>query len=362
VILFYYGGTSEVAWLYMLSYLVGGLMVASFFYALWNYGFRGEVYVIGTQPMPGSPRDDLPEYVLRDSPSAHAVFEGDRLDLKIRLVNHKGTRGPAQLIGVIGLWPVATAAAVVPKKEGWSERTTVGPLRRGPLMAHDFKLSSTDLLGLFARRTRSQEKELTLVLPRFTSLGRVPQVRELEASLSAPRTGSGTELFGVREYRRGDPLRRIHWRSSARHAELIVREFEPPGVQSLLIICDPKPPSTEAADQIARLAASEAWDCIRSGGRVALWAPGAEPTRRDEERNLWAMLEWLARYPTTGQTETAPQPMRDAVAVIATAEPRVVEAIDTVKARGGSVRAWVVGDAVPEIDAEVQRAGLGWPL
>src|SRR6266704_2931417 len=79
-----------------------------------------------------------------------------RPDLKIRLVNHKGTRGPAQLVGVIGLWPVATAAAVVPKKEGWSEKTTVGPLRRGPLMAHDFKLSSTDLLGLFARRTRSQ--------------------------------------------------------------------------------------------------------------------------------------------------------------------------------------------------------------
>ncbi len=362
MILFYYGGTSEVAWLYMLSYLVAGLIIASFFYALWNHGFRGEVYVSGTEPMAGSPRDELPDYLLRASPKAHAVFEGDRLELKIRLVNQKGTRGPAQLTGVIGVWPVSTAAAVVPKKEGWSEKVTIGPLRRGPLLAHDFKLSSTDLLGLFARRNRSQEKELTLVLPRFASLGRVPQVRELEASLSAPRTGSGTELFGVREYRRGDPLRRIHWRSSARHAELIVREFEPPGVQSLLIVCDPKPPTAEAGDQIARLAASEAWDCIRSGGRVALWAPGAEPTRRDEERNLWSMLEWLARYPSTGQTETSPPAMRDGVAVVATAEPGVVDVLDTMKMRGGSVRAWVVGDAVPNIDAEVLHAGLGWPL
>jgi uncharacterized protein (DUF58 family) len=83
--------------------------------------------------------------------------------------------------------------------------------------------------------------------------------RELEASVTAPRSGSGNELFGVREYRPGDPLRRIHWRSSARHGELIVREYEPPGVQTVGILCDPDPPSREAADQVARLAASEAW-------------------------------------------------------------------------------------------------------
>ena len=50
-----------------------------------------------------------------------------------------------------------------------------------------------------------------------------------------------------REYRPGDPLRRIHWRSSARHGELIVREFEPPGVQTLGIFCDPSPSTPEVA-------------------------------------------------------------------------------------------------------------------
>src|SRR5438445_13416249 len=106
------------------------------------------------------------------------------------------------------------------------------------------------------------------VFRRFKALAERQNVRELEASIAAPRAGSGTEMFGAREYRPGDPLRRIHWRSSARHGELIVREFEPPGVQTVGIFCDPSPPTAEAADQIARLAASEAWDCLRAGGRV----------------------------------------------------------------------------------------------
>ena len=130
------------------------------------------------------------------------------------------------------------------------------------------------------------------------------------------------------------------------------------------IVCDPAPPSPDAADQIARLAASEAWDCIRSGGRVVLWAPGVEPTHRSEERNIWALLEWLARYPAVDEdaTPSGPPLMRDAVAVIATADARLVDALETVKAQGGSVRGWVVGDAQPEIDAPTQQVGLGWPV
>ncbi|HEY5034881.1 MAG TPA: DUF58 domain-containing protein, partial [Candidatus Dormibacteraeota bacterium] len=212
-----------------------------------------------------------------------------------------------------------------------------------------------------------------------------PQARELEASVSAPRSGSGMELFGVREYRPGDPLRRIHWRSSARLGELVVREYEPPGVQTVGIFCDPHPPSREAADQVARLAASEAWDCIRGGGRVVLWAPGLEPSQPSEARSLWALLEWLARYPapTGGANWTSPPALvppalragapeesgedtapsvNDAVGVTAGDSTALIEALETVRQRGGRIRAWVVGEAELEIEAPVQRVGTAWPL
>ena len=201
------------------------------------------------------------------------------------------------------------------------------------------------------------------MLPRFTALSERLQVRELEANLAAPRAGSGTEMFGVREYRPGDPLRRIHWRSSARHGELIVREFEPPGVQTLGIFCDPNPSTLEAADQIARLCASEAWDCLRAGGRVILWAPGAEPSRPDESRSLWSLLEWLARYPYTfDPIQPQPPPVGDAIAVIGSASAEIDDALEATRRRGGNVRGWVVGDAQVADEIPFQRAGLEWPL
>jgi uncharacterized protein (DUF58 family) len=215
---------------------------------------------------------------------------------------------------------------------------------------------------MYRYRRPSPDAEVALVLPRFTSLVGQPEVRELEASIAAPRAGSGTEMFGVREYRPGDPLRRIHWRSSARRGELVVREYEPPGVQTLGIFCDPDPATPEVADQIARLAASEAWDCIRGGGRVILWAPGQEPSRPTEARSFWALLEWLARYPTAGTSEPAPTQVTDAVGVCAGDTSAIIEALETVRHRGGRIRAWVVGEAQVDLDAPVRRVGTDWPL
>lgn len=40
------------------------------------------------------------------------------------------------------------------------------------------------------------------------------------------RKGIGQDYFGIREYTRGDSLRHIHWRSSARHNRLIVKEYQ----------------------------------------------------------------------------------------------------------------------------------------
>jgi len=186
-------------------------------------------------------------------------------------------------------------------------------------------------------------------------------MHELEAVAAAPRAGSGTELFGVREYRPGDSLRRIHWRSSARHGKLVVREFEPPGVQTLGIFVDPSPPSIEIADQIARIAASEAWDCIREGGRVVLWGPGLEPTHPSEARSLWPLLEWLARYPSR-RTNGVDFPATSEIVGVTAGDPSLVDALEGARVRGGRVRAWVVGGGELEIDAGTQRVGTSWPL
>lgn len=356
-----YGATSGVPWLFLLGDCVFALIAVSAFYMIWNApsAYRLRIAPKSTTPGPGSALEELPENVLVTGPLPAPVFEGDGLELEIGLDAGGPLRGPAWVEGKIGNSEIAMGAGVVPR-DGWRREAVAGGVRRGPLSATSWRISTSDPWGLFVARRRQPDGEAALALPLFTTLSSHRQVHELETAAAAPRAGSGAELFGVREYRPGDPLRRIHWRSSARHGELIVREFEPPGVQTLAIFVDAAPATPAVADQIARIAASEAWDCIRDGGRVALWGPGLEPSRPSEARSLWALLEWLARYPAPS-AGFAP-PASGAVVAVTAGDPDVIDELETAKARGRRIRAWVIGEARLDIDADVRRVGTGWPL
>lgn len=356
-VLFFYAANSEVVWLFLLAYWVVAGIAASFVYAIWNRGLGMSAKVAAVRhSSTGFEPEGLPEDIERQAP-----FEFDRLRLQFRINSPSGTRGPASASGKVGSVQMSIGSGVV-ARDGHAEDRVLESVRRGPVLMTEWWLQTGDPLGLFAVRVRGRDGELALVLPRYQSLHARPLARELEAVVTVPRAGSGTEIFGVRQYQPGDPLRRIHWRSTARRGELVVREFEPPGVQNVGIFLDPQPTDEAGADQCARLAASEAWDCLRAGGRVTLWAPGCEPSRPDEERNLLALLQWLARYPRP-RTDAPEEPpvVSAAVAVTTQSERRLLDAVEEVRARGGPVRAWVVGEAVLASDVEVERVGTGWP-
>jgi hypothetical protein len=50
------------------------------------------------------------------------------------------------------------------------------------------------------------------------------------------------------------------------------------------------------------------------------------------------------------------------VGVFGGADAGLVEALETVRQRGGRIRAWVVGDAELEVEAPITRVGTAWPL
>jgi uncharacterized protein (DUF58 family) len=136
-----------------------------------------------------------------------------------------------------------------------------------------------------------------------------------------------------------------------------VREYEPPGLQALAIVLDPHPPSVEVADQIARIAASEAWDCIRDGGRVVIWAPGTEPS--EAPRDLWSQLEWLARYPCpSGPSGHLRLNTEELVVVLASPDADVLEVAEAAR----RPRGWVVGGAEIATEIPLVRVTMEWPL
>jgi uncharacterized protein (DUF58 family) len=49
---------------------------------------------------------------------------------------------------------------------------------------------------------------------------------------------SGSSITGARAYRPGDPLKQIHWKKSAAHGELYVKQYEQPIREDLTILLD----------------------------------------------------------------------------------------------------------------------------
>ena len=106
----------------------------------------------------------------------------------------------------------------------------VTPLRRGVLRFKGLRLMRPDPLGLFCAFTRLPLPQSTLVLPRRYSLPPVTFPGTLKYQdggvALASNVGQSEEFIALRDYRHGDPLRHIHWRSWAKVGKPVVKEFE----------------------------------------------------------------------------------------------------------------------------------------
>ena len=104
------------------------------------------------------------------------------------------------------------------------------PLKRGPLHFRGTTLARTDPLGLFRGFVRQNDMQTLLVLPRrypLPPLNLPGSTRYQHGGVSmASGIGESEEFVALREYRRGDSLRRIHWRSWARINKPIVKEYQ----------------------------------------------------------------------------------------------------------------------------------------
>jgi uncharacterized protein (DUF58 family) len=126
-------------------------------------------------------------------------------------------------IGEQALGPVPPGgAAEVP--------VTFTPRRRGVVRFRGATLARTDPFGLVRALTRVEAPGSLLVLPRRHRLPplALPGSRRYQPGGIALATsvGDSEEFASLREYRPGDPPRRIHWRSWARAGKPIVKEFQ----------------------------------------------------------------------------------------------------------------------------------------
>lgn len=104
------------------------------------------------------------------------------------------------------------------------------PSRRGILRFEGVRLGCPDVLGLFRGWTTNPLPGSILILPRRYPMAplSLPGLMKYQPGgvTMASSVGESEEFMALRDYRPGDPLRHIHWRSFAKTQRLIVKEFE----------------------------------------------------------------------------------------------------------------------------------------
>lgn len=126
--------------------------------------------------------------------------------------------------------PAETRVPELPPRGTVELRPEILPLRRGYLHLTGVTLARAEPFGLYRAARTLRARGSVLVLPERHPVPRLalPGSRKYQQGgvALASSVGDSEEFAALREYRPGDPLRRIHWKSWARLGEPVVKEFQ----------------------------------------------------------------------------------------------------------------------------------------
>ena len=206
-------------------------------------------------------------------PLAWLRVEND-LPQRVTLLKGKVTENTEDRVSLINIFPIGMYRRVkrrFPMKCG----------QRGVFLFGPDRLRSGDLFGFFRREIVFEKLDYLLVYPRLVPLEKLGiRSQQLfgDIRLKQHLFQDPVLTAGVREYRAGDSLKRIHWKSTARSGELQTKIYEPTTTVDISIFLDVrtlKAPLWGSSYQLQELgiitAASIADNALRAGFRVGLY-------------------------------------------------------------------------------------------
>ena len=212
---------------------------------------------------------------------------GEQVQVSVRVRNASTSRTPALLFeDTLPAAVTALTRVVVPPllpRETAHVAYVARATRRGRFRLGPSRLVAVEPFGLVERAWRASSVDEFVVRPR---------VQELPAVLPVRRAGRGGEsdhggvgLVGepdlsVREYRHGDDLRRVHWPTTARRGELMVRPEQQPQDHNAVVLVDSRAvghrgdADTGSLELVVSAAASVLVHAAATGHRVVLLGDG----------------------------------------------------------------------------------------
>ena len=272
-------------------------------------------------------------------------------------------------------------------------RVTITCMARGYFPLGPAHLRSGDLFGITSHSRYIESTDYLIVYPRIVPLEAlgIPSLHPLGDQRSRrPLLEDPTRTVGVRDYQPADPLRRVHWKATARMGQLQTRQYEATTAHRLVIFLN-----MDTLGQYAEyrgfvrpllelnvtVAASFAAWADEQGHPVGLFGNGYLPEGLRRVRiapalgaaHLTEILEALAKvFPTPVMPlgdlmylEASGLPWgTTAVVVTAVYDPPLRVGIERLRAAGHTVVLVLIGDRVeaPPLDVPVYRVRgeVGW--
>jgi len=99
-----------------------------------------------------------------------------------------------------------------------------------------------DLWGLTGKRVKAHAESLACMFPHRYSIGKVTEAvkqnYEKEKKFAGRKSNILSDILQYREYQKGDSLKNVNWKLSVKHDQLLVREFDTPIDNQLMVILD----------------------------------------------------------------------------------------------------------------------------
>jgi uncharacterized protein (DUF58 family) len=221
------------------------------------------------------PRPTLEEFVLTPEPGEarrHWLYRRYGYHHRWRWLMARNIRARIPELAVPDLPPGGKADVA-------SELT---PLRRGLLRLNATTVACPDPFGLFRSLRRISQPASILILPKRHAMPGFELPGTMKYQLGgvslASSVGESEEFVSLREYRPGDPLRRIHWKSFAKLGKPIVKEYQEEFFVRHALILDTFGGTDHEAifEEAVSIAASLAWTIQNQDSLLDLMFVGPE--------------------------------------------------------------------------------------
>jgi uncharacterized protein (DUF58 family) len=251
---------------------------------------------------------------LRRRIAAVEPLEGDDVPVELTL-ERSSASVPATVIVRERIGKLGDHETPIPLRG--TARYTLRRLPRGRYVFEETAAVVEDPLGLDRLELELNAPGAVVVYPRLVELDRL-----FSESGAAAHDGrrlllrrpTGFDLHSVREYEQGESLRRVHWRSTAKRGQLMVKELEDSPRDEVAVVLDADPTAVvgESFDVQVRAAGSILLAHARRGRRSLLVVNSPQ---REQQRIQSAEGDWRSALELLAAVE--PQPGLPLVALLA---------------------------------------------